>query len=212
MQREHGAWALLSAPVLYSALQRTLAGDRVRQVYVDGHIRPEPGLNILDVGCGPGDIAPFMRGARYTGVDLSSDYIKRAKARFGHLGTFYVSDVADLSKIVDEKFDVIVATGLLHHLDDSEVAKLLGDMTRLLRTGGRVVTIDNVFIDRQNPLARFVISMDRGQNVRRREAYEALFHGVFGQVQGAIYHDLLRIPYTHVIVEATEPVLQTAAA
>lgn len=211
MQREHGVWAPLSAPRVYSALQRMLAGERVRQVYIAGHIRPAPNLDILDVGCGPGDIAPDMQGARYVGVDLSIDYVERAKAHYGHLGRFYASDVADLPNIIDDKFDVVVATGLLHHLDDDTVVKLLHDATRLLRPGGRLVTLDNVYVDKQHPLARMAIRMDRGQNVRWRDAYEQLFRGVFGRVQCTVYHDLLRIPYTHVIVEAAEPIARPAS-
>ena len=183
------------------AVEQQQAGD------VELSVALPRGLDdLLDVGCGPGDIAPMMRGARYVGVDLSADYIERARSNFGHLGRFYAADVGDLPKIVNNKFDVVVATGLLHHIDDAAVAKLLRDAARMLKPGGRLVALDNVYIENQNPLARFVISLDRGQNVRWREPYERLFTGVFGSVRCSVYNDLLRIPYTHVIVEAADPI------
>ncbi|RKZ63742.1 MAG: class I SAM-dependent methyltransferase, partial [Candidatus Parabeggiatoa sp. nov. 3] len=48
------------------------------------------------------------------------------------------------------------------------------------------------------------ISKDRGQNVRTQEGYLELASQVFSNITTDIRHDLLRIPYTHFILECVK--------
>jgi hypothetical protein len=73
----------------------------------------------------------------------------------------------------------------------------------LLSANGRFVTVDNCFTENQSPAARALIRRDRGRNVRTPGQYQALIERVFDRVACDIRHDLLRIPYSHIIFEAS---------
>ena len=62
------------------------------------------------------------------------------------------------------------------------------------------MTIDPVFDVGQSWMARWLISRDRGQNVRTEEAYRALIPGDFSRREAEVLYDLIRIPYTHCIM------------
>jgi hypothetical protein len=46
-----------------------------------------------------------------------------------------------------------------------------------------------------------VQARDRGQFIRDEQGYVALASQVFGSVRATIHDKLLRIPYTHIILE-----------
>ncbi len=139
----------------------------------------------------------------YLGIDLNPDYVRAAREQHGDRGRFRCADLRNGGLDGEEPFDVVVAMGLLHHLDDAAAAGLLASVRRALRSGGRLVTIDPAFQDGQPRLARWLIAMDRGQNVRTPVRLKALVGQAFDDVDVIVRGDLLRVPYTHAIVEAT---------
>ena len=180
-----------------------LGADRSRRILVDEYLRPKPGDRILDIGCGTGAILEFIpHGIEYLGIDLNPDYIASATHQFGDRARFRVADVNLLEPNAEDRFDVITAWGLLHHLEDREVSRLASTSRRLLKAGGRFITLDNCFTDGQSIVAKTLIQLDRGRNVRTVSQYEALIAEVFDRVVCVIRHDLLRVPYTHVIFES----------
>jgi ubiquinone/menaquinone biosynthesis C-methylase UbiE len=58
------------------------------------------GGDVLDLGCGQGVLAPYVRkaGGNYTGIDISPSLIKHAMNRHKNDGTFLVGDVHSLKK------------------------------------------------------------------------------------------------------------------
>jgi hypothetical protein len=60
-----------------------------------------------------------------------------------------------------------------------------------------------VYIEKQSPIARFIIDHDRGEHVRGRAAYEELARRVFSKVQTSIRTDLQSFSYTHIIMECS---------
>jgi hypothetical protein len=56
-------------------------------------------------------------------------------------------------------------------------------------------------VPEQSGMARWIIKLDRGNHVRTRDEYIALASRQFRNVRVTILHDLLRIPYTHIIME-----------
>jgi len=198
-----GLRSILNWPRAYDLLMSALGADHFRQVFIDQYVDPQPNDRILDVGCGTGTIVAFLpRGVHYLGLDLSPDYIAAAKIRFGDRGNFRVGNVNALRLDPHDRFDVALAVGLLHHLNDREVESLLGAVHDLLKSNGCFVTVDNCFTDDQSPVARALIRRDRGRNVRTPNGYERFFSAVFGNVTSEVRHDLLRVPYTHVIIKA----------
>ena len=191
-----GIRAVLSHPRVYNALQSLMGADRLRASNVQLHVRPFPGMRILDLGCGTAQILNALpTDVTYVGYDMSPEYIAAARRRFGHRGVFHCglleqADVGDL-----EPFDLVIGTGVLHHLDDDAARQFISVASSALRPGGRIYTVDPCFAPGQNPIARFLISRDRGQHVRSSDGYISLTRDLDAEVSGWLVHRAW-VPYT----------------
>ena len=128
-------------PVLQSHRWRTVENSAA---YLAPHLRP--GLDLLDVGCGPGtitvDLAARVAPGRVVGVDVSADPLEEARAaaeRAGVAVTFEVGDVYAL-EAADDSFDVVHAHQVLQHLTDPVAA--LREMARVCRPAGVIAVRD----------------------------------------------------------------------
>jgi len=192
---------ILAHARVYSLYSRLIGAKRGLHIYLERYIRPRVGDRILDIGCGPADILGALPMVEYHGFDLSADYIESARRRFGNRGHFHVEAVnAELVKKY-AGFDLVLATGILHHLTDAEAGDLFRVAKAALKPGGRLVTLDGCFVEGQSPIARYLLTKDRGQFVRNEAAYVALARQVFSEVSPVITTALVRIPFTHLIME-----------
>jgi 2-polyprenyl-3-methyl-5-hydroxy-6-metoxy-1,4-benzoquinol methylase len=197
-----GLRAILSIPYMYKFLINLLGGNRSRYELVNDYIRPEVGMRILDLGCGPATILNFLPdGVVYVGVDLSQRYIDEANKKFGNRGEFYCKSVESFSESNSSKYDIVLGLGVLHHLDDSQVISFFKLASSLLNNKGRCFTTDPCFVEGQHPVARLLINLDRGRNVRTPSEYARLAKHSFSCVTQTVRHDRLRLPYTHHIME-----------
>lgn len=195
--------SLLGEPGVYQLFSLMVGAQHSRSLYVSDFVKPRENDRILDIGCGPADILDHLPSVDYHGFDISQSYIDAAAARHGARGRFYCQRVSEAKALVDRpnSFDIVLATGVLHHLDDAEATSLFEIARRALAPGGRLVTLDGAYVEGQSRLARYLLSRDRGEYVRSPEAYAALARRVFDKVDVSVRHDLLRIPYTHAILE-----------
>jgi SAM-dependent methyltransferase len=117
--------------------------------YLAPHFRP--GLDVLDVGSGPGtitvDIARRVAPGRVVGLDSSSDVVSQAAALAESEGldnvTFTSGDAYALD-FPDDSFDIVHAHQVLQHLADPVAA--LREMKRVTRPGGIVAARDVIYI------------------------------------------------------------------
>jgi cyclopropane fatty-acyl-phospholipid synthase-like methyltransferase len=200
-ETSRGARGLLSRAAGYRLFGTLIGAPAVRALLIDEYARVQAGERVLDIGCGPGTIVPFLPRVEYLGFDASEPYVMAARTRYGDRGTFVCGRVGVQNISRESYYDVVLAIGILHHLDDGEADELFRLARRALRPGGRLITFDGCYVDGQSRLARWIISKDRGQNIRTKEAYLARAARVFAQVAAHVRHDLLRIPYTHIILE-----------
>jgi SAM-dependent methyltransferase len=111
----------------------------------------ESGLDLLDVGCGPGnitiDLAKLVSPGRTVGIDAAATSVEAAQAATQDAAQepgvseveFRVADVYDLP-FDDASFDVVHAHQVLQHLSDPVEA--LRQMRRVCRAAGVVAVRD----------------------------------------------------------------------
>jgi SAM-dependent methyltransferase len=195
-----GPRSLLAVPAAYRLFTGMVAGG-FHRAYVDTYVRPRPGDRILDIGCGTGDILNYLPPSDYCGMDISAQYIEAARNQFGGRGTFVCRAVGEGAVDRPGTYDLAMANGVLHHLDDDTALELFRTARTALRPGGRLVTFDGCFVPGQSRVARWLLGLDRGEYVRPEGEYVRLASTVFPGVEARVRHNLLRIPYTHVIME-----------
>ena len=103
----------------------------------------EPGMDVLDLGCGDGTTAlPLARaGANVLGVDIADNLVAAGNKRAREAGLdnlrFRQGDASDLAGIADDSFDLVVTIfGAMFAPRPDEVAR---EMVRVTRPGGRIV-------------------------------------------------------------------------
>jgi cyclopropane fatty-acyl-phospholipid synthase-like methyltransferase len=192
---------VLSLPGGYRLLREVVGGEKLWRTYLGEYVKAEKGDKVLDIGCGPADVLNYLPEVEYTGLDYSAQYIKSASARFGARGRFLCSDVS-LVALEQEQgtFNLALATGVIHHLNDQQAADLFSLARRTLRPDGRLITFDGCYQSNQSRIAKWMLNNDRGKFVRTRPEYERLASTEFNQVESYIRNDLLRLPYTHMIM------------
>lgn len=190
----------LNISSLYSLSQNLIGARRIRRNFINEYIKPQKDHKILDIGCGTAEILGLLDNVKYCGVDQSKDYIQTAKKRFHNKGTFIVGDLnSELIKNLP-RFDIVMALGVLHHLNDVQVEEVLSAVNYILKEDGRFVSFDPCIEDGQNLMARFLINRDRGKYVRREEQYLSLFTDGY-EILNKEVRNQVWFPYTHFMLE-----------
>ncbi|QES51451.1 SAM-dependent methyltransferase [Streptomyces venezuelae] len=105
------------------------------------------GRQILDAGCGSGPLTAALRdrGAVVTGIDTSVEMVALARRRLGDNADLHVADLRDPLPFADGVFDDVVASLVLHYLEDW--GPTLAELRRVLRPGGRLLaSVDHPFV------------------------------------------------------------------
>lgn len=178
--------------------------DRVSKKYMhDWLAERAPGRRVLDYCCGTGQLALQMAklGAEAHGIDISAEEIETAKRNAAAAGlssrAHYAVMDAEAMSFPDDHFDVIICSGVLHHLD---VARAFPELARVLKPSGEIICAEALGY---NP----VIAWYRRRTPHLRTAWEAehiltmkevrkgLEH--FGNVHVRFFHlfTILAIPF-----------------
>jgi cyclopropane fatty-acyl-phospholipid synthase-like methyltransferase len=123
-----------------------------------------------------------------------------ARSAFHRL-QFVCERVSQFSLAQQQSFDAVLAFGVVHHLDDQEARQLFQVAHDALKLGGKLVTVDGVWTDDQSRAARWLLARDRGEYIRNQAGYVKIASQVFANVRASVRHDLIRIPYSHLILE-----------
>jgi len=102
------------------------------------------GKDVLVVGCSDKGLVPLAsRGARVLGIDVADEAIEKVRLELAAKGLdgrarAIVMDAEKL-ELPERSFDIVLCTGVLHHLD---VERATEGFRRVLRTSGRVVMLE----------------------------------------------------------------------
>ena len=136
-------WAL----PLYDPLVKLLGADRARQVIID-KANLHQARRILDVGCGTGTLAILIKkmfpDADVIGIDPDPDALDIAKRKAMHMNVSVQFDrgFSDDLPYLDDSFDRVISTFMLHHLMQSELAASLHEMGRVIAEKGSLHILD----------------------------------------------------------------------
>ena len=96
------------------------AAQAAKKAHIAAKLRIEPGMRVLDIGCGWGGMALSLardHGAHVTGVTLSENQLSLARARASAAGLDDQTDFRLLDyRLLSEPFDRIVSVGMLEHV------------------------------------------------------------------------------------------------
>jgi ubiquinone/menaquinone biosynthesis C-methylase UbiE len=205
-QDDGGLKRLLTISWFYDFFQeRLLGGSKSREWLATNAWKARSGEVVVDIGCGSGTtLAHLPPDIEYLGIDVSDNYIRSARKKFPGRGTFFLGTVHDL---IDQdgshsaSADLVLCNGLLHHLTDGEALEVLELAKRIMKPGGRLVCLEAVFLARQTGLSRWIVDRDRGRHVRLEQEWKDLIGQAFESYSTRILTGLLRIPYTHIVIE-----------
>ena len=116
---------------------------------IDQFDKSKKQINVLEIGCGTGEIAYFIAKkakANVIGTDICLPFIEKCRQEYSAPNlSFEVLDFNDaksIKKVIgDKKFDYIIGNGILHHLfyglDES-----LANINKLLAVGGKMIFLE----------------------------------------------------------------------
>jgi len=114
--------------------------ERMRMTFIVDALNdfaPDKNLEILDLGCGRGWLAPFLtKHGNVTGIDFAPAGIGYAQRNFSDHGTFFLADASlpFLGLPETKRFDVLVCSEVIEHVPDQ--LALLQQIAQLLRVNG----------------------------------------------------------------------------
>ncbi len=116
------------------------------------------GLRVLDIGCGRGRVAAHVArtsGAHVTGINIDDEQINHAKvhAKRTHLDQLTHFQKGDMNELPfpfkEETFDAVYHVQAFSYSRD--LNKLMREIHRILKPGGRVSSLDWTTLDKYNP-------------------------------------------------------------
>lgn len=115
--------------------------DRVETDLAFGMLKLEPGMKVLDVGCGTGNFSMKLAGMGcvVTGIDVSEEMLKVARGKAAELDlsiSYFQMDATELA-FEDSAFDVVLAMAAVEFIEDT--AQAVKEMFRVTKVGGQIL-------------------------------------------------------------------------
>lgn len=113
---------------------------RVIAQYLEPWVPPDAA--VLEVGAGYCTWINAVHAKRRVAVDIWPDVARHAAQGVEAV----VLDISTgLGRLGDAGFDLVLASNVIEHFEPDAAAALIGDLTRLLRSGGRLIAIQPNF-------------------------------------------------------------------
>lgn len=184
-----------------------IIGRRKNKAWLVEHVfKCKPGFNVVDIGCGTGvNVLEYLsKEINYFGYDISPDYIKQAKKKYGNYASFHVGDTKSIKtqQILEYNWaDLVICKGVLHHLNDEDIVETLTFAKDLLKKNGRFVCLEPTYLLKQTSISKWFISQDRGENIKTEDQWKKIFSSVFESFSTNIITGMSKIPYVYIILQ-----------
>ncbi|MCZ2845469.1 MAG: class I SAM-dependent methyltransferase [Candidatus Bathyarchaeota archaeon] len=121
--------------------------DKIQKCCLNKLLKQIPDIHcekILEVGCGVGRWAPLMlsKGAKYFGVDISSEMIRIAKRKVPE-GDFSITNGQKLD-FPEGLFDLVFSVTVLHHIPYNKQEKMVQEMRRVTKKNGYMIIVEDI--------------------------------------------------------------------
>jgi ubiquinone/menaquinone biosynthesis C-methylase UbiE len=126
-----------------------------------------PFSTILDVGCGTGTLLSMIRERQKTiqlsGIDLSEEMIRAARAKLQENADLRISDSEDIP-FKNASFDLVTCTFSFHHYPNPRAVLL--EFRRVLSPGGRLILADPSIFFPLRQLMNLFVPLSKDDTVR----------------------------------------------
>lgn len=120
------------------------------------------GSKVLDIGCANGIHVPLFLGIgrelKYEGIDISSSFLKMARARYPQL-SFHQGDVLDEKSFPRKKYDGFWASAVLMHVPMEDWPRMIASVSKHMHPGaiGYITVPQERFADHETDPRHFEI-------------------------------------------------------
>jgi ubiquinone/menaquinone biosynthesis C-methylase UbiE len=134
-------------PILYDYFHRLLGLESYHRRLVE-QVRIRPGLRVLEIGCGTGNLAILAKrlhpDAEVVGLDPDPKALDHARRKAGRAGLSVRLDrgLAQELPYPDASFDAALSAFMFHHLGPEEKRRTLREVLRVLKPGGSLHLVD----------------------------------------------------------------------
>lgn len=134
-------------PTLYDSFHRLLGLESYHRRLVE-QVGIRPGLRVLEIGCGTGNLAILAKrlhpDAEVVGLDPDPKALDHARRKAGRAGLSVRLDrgLAQRLPYPDASFDAALSAFMFHHLGPEEKREMLREIRRVLKPGSSLHLLD----------------------------------------------------------------------
>ena len=169
---------------VYAAICSAIERKKRRNEWFIKQMTAMDARNILEIGCGDGEMADFIArntSMKVTAIDISPAFIAQARERFQQPNLSYeLIDFMNLHSNSPGEFDFVFGNGILHHLA-KQLPEVLQRLHALIRCQGGIAFIEPNLL---NPFCAFIFGTAIGRRWAQLDPDEMAFSA--GHIEGLL--------------------------